>query len=882
MLGDTGELLSRPARPPTPLLVLYVNAGFSILEQLRQDAPKHGSSADVDDKGGDMKPRRQPLRPAAMWAIAMVLQCACAGETVWVDLNSAAEFDAAPTPDAAPDSNPRTTLAESSPFSTLFAETNWDIARWLEYDGAPGGAGPAAGLVQQAGALTIAGNGKWGANGLATVLPWSRALGDLHFSATVTPKACDGVLGYALGFGEFSHAAYNSEFPGASYRVYAIGGQFHLRYNEWQPGKDKEVPQQVTLKGGSCVPGKAIELHLLVHEGRGASAWIGADSAGAVAVKEGVFDLKPLWLQHYSAGTTMTVSAAAAARPVALPGTPTDVTVIQAGGKALVQWSAVKQNGSAINDYAIRCTEVTGLDLPCDTSQSPATSAELVLPPGQAYQVRVAAKNGMGQGIESAPFTFMPLADQPVAPVAFQVGIDGELAKHQILQAHYTFADGNGDPADAPQWRWQVAATASGPFADLADSGHRWFSPGPAEQGNWLRVGVLPVAKVAPFIGQWSWSPPAGPVAAEKPYLNHILSTGQSLSLGGLGVPALTVLQPYQNVGLSGTQLVPLVEATLETPSSAMANYLTQVSPGQSWDYAVTRHGVPATLYIGLSKGTAPFEEGMQQVKTVAAAAMKGGQIARVAAVTAIHGEADGGSGWAGTYAKNLQQWQADYQQEVFAITGQSGTLPLFTDQTSSFGYLSAGPGIALAQHQASLAKPNAIYLVGPKYHLTYPDGLHLNAASYRQLGANFGKVMGRVLFQGEVWRPLSPLAASRKGKVVTVKMHVPNPPLVLDADLVLKRSQFGFDYLNSKQSIAVTAVSVTATEVSLTLATEPTYPGERLRYACVFTPKSGSGALVADAPGGNLRDSDTSPGPDGKPLYNWAIHFDVAVAAEQ
>ncbi len=448
----------------------------------------------------------------------------------------------------------------------------------------------------------------------------------------------------------------------------------------------------------------------------------------------------------------------------------------------------------------------------------------------------------------------------------------------QVLNALALFADANGDALASPQWRWQVAATAAGPFADIAGAVQSYFVPSAAEQGKWLRFGVLPMALLPPAAGLWTWSAAVGPVVAEKPYLNHILSTGESVSLGVGGAPALSTNQPYQNVGLSGDQLVPLVEKKIETPASAMANHLTEASPGKSWKFAVTLHGQSATPYIGLRKGSLPFAAGMKQVQAVAAAAKAQGQLPRVLAVTAIDGEGDGGSGWASSYAKSLQQWQSDYQQEVSALTKQSGVLPMFIDQLSAFGALSAGPALPLAQLEASLAKPGAIILVGPRYQFTYPDALHLDAPSYQHLGAYFGKVIGRVLFQGEVWLPLSPLSASRKGKVITLKMHVPNPPLVLDTMLVAKRNQLGFEYLNSKETIAVTAVSVADTTVTLTLASEPAHPGEHVRYGCAFINKSGSGAMVANAPGGNLRDSDATPGPGGKPLYNWAIHSDIAV----
>lgn len=75
-------------------------------------------------------------------------------------------------------------------------------------------------------------------------------------------------------------------------------------------------------------------------------------------------------------------------------------------------------------------------------------------------------------------------------------------------------------------------------------------------------------------------------------HFTHILSTGQSLSIGTGGSPPLSTNQPYNNKMLSGTNLVPLVEMSREAKSSAMANMVTSLAPGETYQSIVTRHGV--------------------------------------------------------------------------------------------------------------------------------------------------------------------------------------------------------------------------------------------------------------------------------------------------
>ncbi|WP_395736671.1 phosphate ABC transporter substrate-binding protein [Prosthecobacter sp.] len=134
------------------------------------------------------------------------------------------------------------------------------------------------------------------------------------------------------------------------------------------------------------------------------------------------------------------------------------------------------------------------------------------------------------------------------------------------------------------------------------------------------------------------------------------------------------------------------------------------------------------------------------------------------------------------------RQWSAD----LCAITGQKDPLPLFTYQT-------LGPA-GEAQLMAADADPN-IWLVGPHYAVpsainsrTKPDRhgdpIHLSADGERWWGEQVGKVMHRVLDQGEDWQPVRPrkaqLDASRDS--ILIDFAVPRPPLVLDTDFLARQ----------------------------------------------------------------------------------------------
>jgi hypothetical protein len=81
---------------------------------------------------------------------------------------------------------------------------------------------------------------------------------------------------------------------------------------------------------------------------------------------------------------------------------------------------------------------------------------------------------------------------------------------------------------------------------------------------------------------------------------------------------------------------------------------------------------------------------------------------------------------------------------------------------------------------------PN-MYLMGPDYYTTDHANQHLTGNGYRWSGAQFGKIMARVMEYGQGWLPLICIAASFRGSQVLLDFHVPEPPL-----------QFGCPYDNT------------------------------------------------------------------------------------
>jgi hypothetical protein len=333
------------------------------------------------------------------------------------------------------------------------------------------------------------------------------------------------------------------------------------------------------------------------------------------------------------------------------------------------------------------------------------------------------------------------------------------------------------------------------------------------------------------------------------------------------------------------TAFIPLIEtwngAEGETIASGAANLIAELEfvRGAAHPMLASAHGVGGQPYVALKKGTPPYAAGMAQVAAGALIAGTLGETYAVRAVAIIHGETDHINGNL-AYADDLLAWQNDYETDVQALTGQTLPVPLLYCQMSSWTALNATPTSRIPSEQLAAwrARPERMFVVGPKYFFPYVDGVHLSGDGERWLGEYYAKVYRGALIDGVPWQPLVPISIARADNVLTVEFHVPAPPLVLDTTLVVNPGNFGFEFTDSSGAPpAITEVALTGpTTVRVTLASPPIGGNRRLRYAFTGVPGQPAGPLTG--PRGNLRDSDATPSRHAYPLYNWAVHFDEPV----
>lgn len=388
------------------------------------------------------------------------------------------------------------------------------------------------------------------------------------------------------------------------------------------------------------------------------------------------------------------------------------------------------------------------------------------------------------------------------------------------------------------------------------------------------------------------------PVGAQFEYfsLNQILVTGQSLSLGTFGAPALSTTQPYANKMFDqgpcyrdAQTLVPLVESAQESPNSALANAITKLAedhvfksrsaPENTHELVVSCHGEGGRAYQYLQRGSDAFSKGISQARNAQRLAGQANRSFVVRAVVNVHGEADHLIQNTG-YDQDMLQWQADYENEVRNATGQQLPVPMLHSQISSWtAYNNTTSVIPELQRRASLTRPRGLPLVCAKYHLSYyVDGVHLDNAGYRMLGEYYAKVYRRSILEGGSWEPVQPLFAHRNGAIIDVRFHVPVAPLALDTTLVTDPGNYGFEYHDdSTAPPAIDSVELLDEDtVRITLKSTPTGANQVVRYAMTGTSGAKGGATTG--PRGNLRDSDDAPSRFGFKLYNWAVHSEIQV----
>lgn len=355
----------------------------------------------------------------------------------------------------------------------------------------------------------------------------------------------------------------------------------------------------------------------------------------------------------------------------------------------------------------------------------------------------------------------------------------------------------------------------------------------------------------------------------------HVLVIGQSNALGGGSTTALNFRQKFHNLMFASgvtnfpysyTGVIPLLE-TLDSIATGFTDFVS-FKTGSSHAALITNCASGATAYSGLAKGTAPYAVGIEHVRQVK---QRFKNRARTRALLSVHGEADSASG---TYQTDIRQWQSDYQSDINSKEGAPSTrlIPIFHTQAGYPGWPNDGANLAmLAEH---VANPTKSILVGPRYFLLHPDGVHLSSLSHQRLGEYYGKAYYYQVIRGQQWNPLRPSSVIRAGATITITFTGNVGSLVFDTTNVSNPGNYGFEYVDDTTTAVITNVALQSTnQVVVTLNTTPTGANKKIRYG--YNGNTEAGPFVGKR--GNLRDSDPELSPNRNSLVNWCVYFNEA-----
>ncbi|WP_437774426.1 dockerin [Sorangium sp. So ce1097] len=405
-----------------------------------------------------------------------------------------------------------------------------------------------------------------------------------------------------------------------------------------------------------------------------------------------------------------------------------------------------------------------------------------------------------------------------------------------------------------------------------------------------------------------------------------IVGTGQSLSVGAEGTPPRTTEQRFNNLKLSlgdaavppfdasngAFSLAPLTEpirgfATTypsaypkniygETPHTAMADQISTLAQAAGGDHvtvhtvvgesgqpmSVLRKGANETTEGATSMGRA-YAATLFEAEAIARLAREAGKTYGIGAIIITHGESDAGSA---TYEDDLVKLWSDYNADLLPITGQSRSIPLLVSQQHSV-HTAAGTRSTSTQAQwrVGASHPGDIICSGPKYQYPYAeDAVHLTAHGYQLLGEKYGQVYFEKVVLGKDWQPLQPTRVERSGNVITVRFHVPAPPLAWDSALPSPHQTAftewskgrGFQVWSGDTRIEITSVEIDGDAVKITCASGLPTSGAMVGYAATTDGTAMPGGTTR---WGQLRDSDPFVGSiTGKAQPNYSVAFEMNV----
>lgn len=297
--------------------------------------------------------------------------------------------------------------------------------------------------------------------------------------------------------------------------------------------------------------------------------------------------------------------------------------------------------------------------------------------------------------------------------------------------------------------------------------------------------------------------------------------------------------------------------------------------------------GQGTTAIKDLSKGTMPYQKFLKDIERAYHNAKERNWDFCVPAICWMQGESDI-EDYPGTdYKMLLKKLQIDINNDTKNITHQTNDVYLICYQTNS---VSSGKRFLqnnyncieaqVPQSQLELVRDDSLFWAsGPTYPYDFArERIHIDGTSHQLHGQLVALTALDIIRGRNLQRGLLPEETSYKDKEITIKFHVPCPPLILDTLHVTPPTHYGFSVITPDNNDIVQTVSLQNDCVYIQCSEQP--KGCKVRYA-INGERMKSGRQ--HGPRGNLRDSQgehLKAFLNGKnyPLHNWCWQFDIPI----
>lgn len=281
--------------------------------------------------------------------------------------------------------------------------------------------------------------------------------------------------------------------------------------------------------------------------------------------------------------------------------------------------------------------------------------------------------------------------------------------------------------------------------------------------------------------------------------------------------------------------------------------------------------GQGATNITNLSKGTAPYQEFMEDIKTAFQQTKAKGWDFLIPAICWMQGESDIEDYPDTDYRQSLEKIWKDMNADIRQMTLQQDTIAFICYQTNS-----VARGLRYQENNYDCVETKVpqtfvdllrhhpwFWASGPTY--PYPcvkEKIHIDAVGQQHIGTLAARSALSIIRGGkEKCKGVIPIALHTDSQDVIIHFNIPKHPLVIDTTQVRKADNYGFSVITKDNRNIARAVALEGDSIRISCTESP--QGCKVRYA-VNGDHLKSGHL--HGPRGNLRDSSG----------NWCYQFDL------